>query len=337
MSTDLLPTLSARHAVYVRDRLIDQQVDPKAMFALAGFRLPDDPERHKPIPVALFARILQVCADELDDPYFGLHTVRYFHFESSGIMTLTLLCASTVYEALQVLCRYERFVDSGNDVVMNIGPDTFSLTFSLLDPTDAVKDQLNEYLLCLLLQLLRTSTGKPIEPIKVSLRHDQTRDDTELVDFFGVRAEYSANHNRLIFDNQILQYRQITAHHLLHGILAKALQSLFQYTGESQDMLGAVCREILGHASVDGLNVNSVAARLSMSSRSLRRRLAEEGHTFQDAKQHIRETRAKYFLTSTTLSLAEIALELGYSENSAFSRAFKSWTGESPLEYRRRR
>ena len=251
-------------------------------------------------------------------------------------MTLTLLCASTVYEALQVLCRYEKFVDSGNDVAMNIGPDSFSLTFSLLDPTDSVKDQLNEYLLCLLLQLLRTSTGKSITPVRVSLRHSQTRDDSELADFFGVRPCYDADHNRIIFENHILQYRQITAHHLLHGILAKALQSLFHYSGEPQDMLSVVCREILGHSSVDGLSVNSVAARLSMSPRSLRRRLAEEGHTFQDAKQHIRETRAKYFLTSTTLSLAEIAVELGYSENSAFSRAFKSWTGESPLEYRRR-
>ena len=336
MSNDLLPTLSARHAVYVRDRLIDQQADPEAIFALAGFRLPEDPEKHEPIPVAVFAHILEVCAQELNDPYFGLHIVRYFHFESSGIMTLTLLCASTVYEALQVLCRYEKFVDSGNDVVMNIGPDSFSLTFSLLDPTDSVKDQLNEYLLCLLLQLLRTSTGKSITPVKVSLRHSQTRDESELADFFGVRPCYDADHNRIIFENHILQYRQITAHHLLHGILAKALQSLFHYSGEPQDMLSVVCREILGHSSVDGLSVNSVAARLSMSPRSLRRRLAEEGHTFQDAKQHIRETRAKYFLTSTTLSLAEIAVELGYSENSAFSRAFKSWTGESPLEYRRR-
>lgn len=334
---DLLPTLSARHAVYVRDRLIDQEVDPKAIFALADFQLPDDPEKHEPIPVAVFARMLEVCAVELNDDYFGLHTVRQFHFESSGIMTLTLLCASTVYEALQVLCRYEKFVDSGNDIVMSMGPDTFSLTFSLLDPTDAVKDQLNEYLIALLVQLLRTSTGKPLVPRKVWLRHSNTRDETELAEFFGVRVNYDADFNRVEFDNQILQLRQITAHHLLHGILSKALQSLFQHSGESQDMLSVVCREILGHASVDGLNVNSIAARLSMSPRSLRRRLAQEGHTFQDAKQHIRETRAKYFLTSTTLSLAEISVELGYSENSAFSRAFKSWTGESPAEYRRRR
>ena len=71
-----------------------------------------------------------------------------------------------------------------------------------------------------------------------------------------------------------------------------------------------------------------------VSPRTLRRRLSEEGYSFQEAKNLAREKRAKYYLSQTKMPLSEIAFELGFSELSAFSRAFRSWVGETPQSYR---
>jgi len=80
--------------------------------------------------------------------------------------------------------------------------------------------------------------------------------------------------------------------------------------------------------------MEQIARSLALSPRTLRRRLSEEGYTFQEVKTQVREQRARHYLASTALSLSEIAFELGYSELSAFSRAFRSRVGETPQAYR---
>ena len=80
--------------------------------------------------------------------------------------------------------------------------------------------------------------------------------------------------------------------------------------------------------------MDTIAASMALSPRTLRRRLSEEGYSFQQVKNMARERRAKYYLSSTRLTLSEIAFELGYSELSAFSRAFRSRAGETPQAYR---
>jgi len=74
-----------------------------------------------------------------------------------------------------------------------------------------------------------------------------------------------------------------------------------------------------------------------MSPRTLRRRLAEEGTSFRGVLERIRFEAAEERLREPTLSLAEIAAELGYADQANFARAFRGWTGESPSAYRRRR
>jgi AraC-like DNA-binding protein len=78
-----------------------------------------------------------------------------------------------------------------------------------------------------------------------------------------------------------------------------------------------------------------VAKRLAMSERTLQRRLAEAGTSYVDLLSEVRSDLAKDYLKSSRTSLTEIAWLLGFSEQSAFSRAFKRWTGSSPAQYRK--
>jgi len=78
-----------------------------------------------------------------------------------------------------------------------------------------------------------------------------------------------------------------------------------------------------------------IGEKLGMSNRTLTRRLHENRVTFRDLIQRTQERIAKNLLNNTDRSMAEIAFETGFSEQSAFNRAFKRWTGQSPVEYKK--
>jgi AraC-like DNA-binding protein len=80
---------------------------------------------------------------------------------------------------------------------------------------------------------------------------------------------------------------------------------------------------------------DTLAAELNMTAATLRRRLHEEGATYQGIKDQLRRDLAISYLSDSDRSVVDIALELGFSERSAFHRAFQKWTGASPGEFRR--
>jgi AraC-like DNA-binding protein len=83
-------------------------------------------------------------------------------------------------------------------------------------------------------------------------------------------------------------------------------------------------------------SLGETARELGLSARTLTRRLHDEGSSFRAVKDALRRSLALAHLEKTKKSIAEIAAELGYSEPSAFFRAFQGWTGEAPSEHRKR-
>jgi AraC-like DNA-binding protein len=95
-------------------------------------------------------------------------------------------------------------------------------------------------------------------------------------------------------------------------------------------------RELLGKELAAAPRLESCARALEVSERTLHRRLAEEGSSFRAIREELRRTRALAMVETTRKRIADIAAELGYSEPSAFFRAFHAWTGEAPSARRRR-
>jgi AraC-like DNA-binding protein len=85
---------------------------------------------------------------------------------------------------------------------------------------------------------------------------------------------------------------------------------------------------------IENMNFELVSAELNMTTHTLRRRLKDEGHSFQDIKDSIRRDRAMMLLDNPALALQDIAIKLRFSEPAAFNRAFKKWTGLTPGVYR---
>ena len=95
-----------------------------------------------------------------------------------------------------------------------------------------------------------------------------------------------------------------------------------------------VCRMLATRMAEGEMQIETVARALGASTRSLQRRLAKAGLSFQELLEHTRRDAASEYLSNSQLSIGEVAYLLGYSEPAAFHRAFKRWHGITPREFR---
>jgi AraC-like DNA-binding protein len=135
--------------------------------------------------------------------------------------------------------------------------------------------------------------------------------------------------NRALLDKPVIQTEETLARFLRHPALAMLAQ---QY---DQASWTAKVKEILKRDLTDIAELDSAAFALDIHSQTLRRRLNKEGTSFSEIKSQLRRDIALYYLGKRGLSIEEIAHRSGFSESSAFIRAFKGWTGVTPYTYRK--
>jgi len=328
------PSLSPRFAAYVRDYLMDRGINPRPVFEACGVAFESNEETDQPIPVDSVAQLFDEAARVAGDSAIGLSMGRDFHYESSSLLIVAMLSAPSVKEGLQFLNRYDKFIDSGITTAFYPGRAPAEFVADIVHEGSSGMGQLNEYLMGFLVQTLATATRQTVPILHVGFQHECSPSLAQLEEFFGCQLSFGEAHNSVAFHPKYLEARFMTSNKLLFRVLQNVMETHFSVGEGRGGFVGSVCRQIMLESDISEANTKTVAGRLNVSPRTLRRRLAEEGFTFQEAKNLARERRAKYLLANGNASLTEIAFELGYSELSAFSRAFRAWSGETPQAYR---
>lgn len=328
------PSLSARFVAYVRDYLLDREIDPTAIFRECGIESAKDEEFDCPLPVNQVATLFELAAKHSKNPCMGMNMGQDYHYESSSLLILAMLAAPSVEAGLSCLSRYDQYVDSGIETELNFSAPLAEFGARLIISDEVKGNQINEYLMAFIKQALDNATRKRLPVRYVWFSHSCDQNRQALEDYFGAPVTFSQPINKVFFDRSFLAERFFTSNALLFEVLNNAMKTYFTVAGEQAGFVDMVCRELMLCSTEDSSNAEKIASRLAISPRTLRRRLLEEGYSFQEAKNLARRNRAKYFLSHTHMPLSEIAFELGYSELSAFSRAFRNWVGETPQSYR---
>lgn len=328
------PTLSPRFVAYVRDYLMDRGVDPDPVFLESGISSTCDEDFDESLPVEQVAKLFELAAHYTNNPCMGMNMGQGYHYESSSLLILAMLAAPSVAEGIKCLNQYDQYVDTAIETRFDFDQPHAEFGARVITPENVKVNQLNEYLMVFLVQALGVATRQAVPLKEVCFEHAAGESRKELLDFFGAPIRYSQESNKLVFDRDFLRERFFSSNALLYDILTNAMKTYFASASSQNSFVDTVCREITLLTGNELPSTEIIAKRLAMSPRTLRRRLAEDGYSFQEAKNLARERRAKYYLSQTNMPLSEIAFELGYSELSAFSRAFRSWVGKTPQSYR---
>jgi AraC-like DNA-binding protein len=139
----------------------------------------------------------------------------------------------------------------------------------------------------------------------------------------------------IYYSAETLDYPMIRAGEDLHEEVVIAMQKIFDTQGTGAPFLRSV-RDIIARSLPKGsAEISEVAARLNLSSRTLQRRLKENGTSFSQVLQGVRKSMAIYYLQHKHLNITQTAFILGYSSPEAFTKAFKLWCGKTPQSFLR--
>ncbi|MCB0639116.1 MAG: AraC family transcriptional regulator [Lewinella sp.] len=183
--------------------------------------------------------------------------------------------------------------------------------------------------------VLQAMTETAIAPVEVSFQHPPPGDLSSYREAFRCPVRFDQPHNIIAYRTVDLNTRTATADKSINRFLVERVEEERKGIKISAFKIATDVESLLRDALPSGIPaIGQIAEHMGMSSRTLTRRLSERGITFRDLIKQTQEKISKDLLRNSDSSVSEIAFQTGFSEQSAFSRAFKRWTGQSPLEFR---
>ena len=307
---------------------------PARVLAAAGLAADDLADPDRMIDSARMAALFAAAAVELDDPCFGLHLGRTYDFASVGPVAYAVLNAPTVGIGLDNFERYGRTHLQGGRIAVERAGGEARLTYDLgLADREAAR-HLGEGAAVVGVTLLRRLIGAEWRPRRVLFGHARPHDTAEHARTFAVPLAFGeATTAALVFAAGDLERPVPNADRSLLPIVERHLDE--RLASAAEGWLTEV-RSAVAEAVCDGApTIQAMAERLGLSVRTLQRRLADEGIVFKTLVADVRRDLALRYLADGKTDLTEIAFLVGYSELSAFDRAFRRWTGSTPRAARR--
>jgi len=250
-----------------------------------------------------------------------------------GIVEYVCRSAPTLGDALRQWVRYLNLLDDAVTVGVVVEGDRACLRVER--ESEAPAPASHELCWALVWRYARELATRPFRIVAVELAHRAPADVAPYRAWFDAPVSFDAATTQLVLPASALAATLVSADPALLAILTRAADELAKQT-PTDPLLTAQVKRALGEAlRSDEAHVDAIAKRLGLTARSLQRRLEDEGTTFKQVREDVRRELAQRYLDDG-LAIAEISFLLGFSEPSAFFRAFKRWTGLTPVEARRR-
>lgn len=326
--------VSTRFISYLRDFLLDQGLEPDAYLAQYD-SLQQSHELSPPLNIVSISTLFEDISKRLKNLYFGFDLANNFHYENSSLIVNAMLSSKDVHTFFNTVVKYDKYVDSAIELNFSLHGSESCFEIEIFSPKGIVTNQLYLYLISFIILSLKKVTREAIPINKIMLVNKELSDIlAEKLPIYAPIISYSNPKNKLYFDSHFLKQRLFSSNALMHEILCSALDNYFSHKSSSNSIIDAVRREILIQNNNSVASISTVSKGLNITKRTLSRKLSEFNMTFTEVKQKAILERSKYYLTHTNMTIAEIAFELGYSETSAFGRAFKRFYNESPQYFR---
>ncbi|MXI50252.1 helix-turn-helix domain-containing protein [Pseudomonas moraviensis] len=312
--------------------------DADRIFGHAGF----NPEhlQHPTLSLDLkqYCAVFEEAARQTHDDNFGLRYGSQFKPDGLGMLGYVGLCSETLGDALRNVVKVFPIHQQGSLLRFEVEGEWCRLDYQVQYGAIFRKRQDAELSMGMFTNLIRHSIGQKWAPERVHFEHPQPQAWHEHCKAFDAPVFFGQPCNSLVFRRSALDKIMPGRDSRLLSIVMESMVLLARQWGERQgghDIINDVQAQIRLQFANGEPSLDQVAELLKITSWSLQRRLGEKGLNFSGLVDKVRQELARYYLTQTRLSISELALLLGYSETSAFSRAFRRWHGASPKQCRK--
>ncbi|ERI50771.1 hypothetical protein N878_07860 [Pseudomonas sp. EGD-AK9] len=285
------------------------------------------------IPDRKFVELLELISKE-DDGLVGIHMAMKLKSRNWGVFGHAVRNAPSVEAALNIMANFINVFSQAVEEKVVVTEDAIGLSYRLSISSIEHRRQDSEFSLAAIISMLREATGADIKARLVQFEHAAPGAIQEYRDFFGVVPKFKQPINTIMFSRSVLAIPMVDADPRLYALSLRYLSERLEERRVECSVIDKISY-IVARKLTEGVpTLAQVASAMYMSERTLQRRCNQEGIDFLHLVDHVRHQAAVIQLRKSDRSLTDIASELGYSQLSAFSRAFRRWTGLTPKQYR---
>lgn len=296
----------------------------------------DDPDRQ--VSGEVLKYLWREASAQTGDHHLGLHIGEAFDLSAIGIVGYVLLNCETYGQVLEKLSQYTRLFSQGV-VIQHRDSDGWvqcdceivgNVKNYLLDePRHPI-----ESTFAALMTATQQLTGNSLPAHAVWFQHPSPEDCSEHQRIFQTLVQFSQPMNRIVFKSTCLDWSVRSANTNLLSVFELHAATMLKAQNQAHSYTQKVMQAITHHLQGEVPIIDAIARNLMISVRQLQRELQAENTSYQQLLDETRKELALRHLKNQETSIHDVAFLLGFSEPSAFHRAFKRWTGQTPRSYR---
>lgn len=279
----------------------------------------------------LFA-LWRAIGEVASDPAIGLRLGTETKAERFHPIGIASLSCENFGAAMEQMARYKQLT-CPEEIVQSKHDGEWCIQFRWLLANEIEPPVLDECCFAWVLSTARVGTGACLSPVRVEFIQERRHVKT-IERHFGCPVVCGASSNAIVFRAADAGRPFVTRNAELLGLLAPQFEEELKQESESDNFVERVRLAIQEKLTGQRPTIDDVAGTLHMSSRTVQRRLQDEGSSFQKVLEEARHQLARHYLNNSVLELNEAAYLLGYNDASSFVRAFRTWEGVPPARWR---
>ena len=286
------------------------------------------------IPIEQVFALYAEAEAQTRDRNIGLRMAGGHHPIQNSIILHVFMSSATIGEGIGHAVRLQQLITEGMEHVLVVEGEQARFSITPKDNRLLVPRHMTEAGLGSLVMFCRSTLGEKFVLHRVAFQHPEPADTTEQRALFGPSMAFGQPRNELVMDRNILEHPMAGSNQGLREILEQQAQTMLANLPRRGDFLDLARETLSTRLPYGGPAIGEIAKSLGISPRTFQRRLQQAGTTYQALLDEVRCQLAQDYLKKQNTPLFEIAYLLGFTEQSAFNRAFKRWMRMTPGEFR---
>ena len=330
-------TVSLGYAKALVTLAISKGALPQRFAEIAGCDLLQAENPDLRVPFAIFQALMREAKQACGDPAFGLHFGAESQFVDMSIVGLITHAAETMGQAFEQMNRFARLAievdghDSGDRFAITRRDGEVWIEDRRLDPNDF--PELTEATFARFISNTARFMGDVPFAKHIVVTHTEPVHWPAYAEILKVPVTFASDRNAIAIHESWLSLPLPYSNQYVFGVFSDKAQALLEELLLAKTVKGQVESALIRTLHTGEFGMDQIARKLGQSRTSLYRKLKAEGVTFDGLVDTLRHRMAIGYLAGRKVSVSEAAYLLGFADPSAFSRAFKRWTGKSPREH----